>query len=121
MTRSILDTYFTHIFKDNKRSRKKLCHIHLTPHTPPILYLLSQSVTVVFTSSHDCHPASALSFLTVCLQVVFGHSLLFPSGAQVIATLLLLFWSCLCPIVFHLCCLTPSLLGFMSVFQGSLG
>ena len=122
MTRSILDTYFTHIFKNYKRSRKNLCHIHLTRHTSPILYPLSQSVAMVFTSSHDCHPASALSVSTVCLQVVFGLSLLlFPSGAQVIATLLLLFWSCLCPIVFHLCCLTPSLIGYMSVFQGPLG
>ena len=32
----------------------------------------SQLAAVVFTSSHDCHPASALSFSTVFLRVVFG-------------------------------------------------
>ena len=37
---------------------------------------------MVFTSFQDCHPASALSFSTVRLQVVFGLPLLlFPSGA----------------------------------------
>ena len=36
---------------------------------------------MVFTSFQDCHPASALSFSTVRLQVVFGPPLLlFPSG-----------------------------------------
>ena len=103
--------------------QKKFVSYTLTPHTSPILYPLSQSFAMVFTSSHDCHPASALSFSTVCLQVVFDLCLLplFPSGAQVIATLLLLFWSCLGPFVFHLCCFTPLLIGFMSVFQGPLG
>ena len=33
---------------------------------------LSRLAATVFTSSHDCHPASALSFSTVHLQVVFG-------------------------------------------------
>ena len=103
--------------------QKKFVSYTLTPHTSPILYPLSQSFAMVFTSSHDCHPASALSFSTVCLQVVFDLCLLplFPSGAQVIATLLLLFWCCLGPFVFHLCCFTPLLIGFMSVFQGPLG
>ena len=119
-----MDTCFTRIFKNYYNDPEKICVIYtLTPHTSPILYPLSQSFVMVFTSSHDCHPASALSFSTICLQVVFGLSLLplFPSGAQVIATLLLLFWSCLCPFVFHLFCFTPLLIGFMSVFQGPLG
>ena len=43
---------------------------------------LSRLTTMVFTSFQDCHPASALSFSTVRLQVVFGLPLLlFPSGA----------------------------------------
>ena len=32
----------------------------------------SRLAVVVFTSSHDCHPASALSFSTVLPRVVFG-------------------------------------------------
>ena len=32
----------------------------------------SRWAAVVFTSSHDCHPAFALSFSTVLLRVVFG-------------------------------------------------
>ena len=32
----------------------------------------SRLAAVVFTSSHDCHPAFALSFSTVLLRVVFG-------------------------------------------------
>ena len=48
----------------------------------------SRLAATVFTSSHDRHPASALSFSTVRLQVVFGLPLLlFPSGAQVTAML----------------------------------
>ena len=49
--------------------QKKFVSYTLTPHTSPILYPLSQSFAMVFTSSHDCHPASALSFSTVCLPV----------------------------------------------------
>ena len=57
---------------------------------------LSRLAATVFTSSHDRHPASALSFSTVRLQVVFGLPLLlFPSGAQVTAMLQSPFWSCL--------------------------
>ena len=42
----------------------------------------SRLAATVFTSSHDRHPASALSFSSVRLQVVFGLPLLlFPSGA----------------------------------------
>ena len=45
---------------------------------------LSRLTATVFASSHDCHPASALSFSTVRVQVVFGLPLLqFSSGAQV--------------------------------------
>ena len=78
---------------------------------------LSQLTATVFPSSHDCHPASALSFSTVLFQVVFGlRPLLFSSGAQVIAMLQLLFWSCLsiCSIILHLRCFTSLLMGFMS-------
>ena len=56
----------------------------------------SRLAATVFTSSHDRHPASALSFSTFRLQVVFGLPLLlFPSGAQVTAMLQSPFWSCL--------------------------
>ena len=56
----------------------------------------SRLAATVFTSSHDRHPSSALSFSTVRLQVVFGLPLLlFPSGAQVTAMLQSPFWSCL--------------------------
>ena len=79
---------------------------------------LSRLTATVFPSSHHCHPASALSFSTVVLfQVAFGLPLLlFPSGAQVIAMLQLLFWSCLsiCSIILHLRCFTSLLMGFMS-------
>ena len=83
---------------------------------------LSRLAAMVFTSSHDRHPASALSFSTVRLQVVFGLTLvLFPSGVQVIAMLQLLFWSCLsmCPIIFHLLCFTSLIVGFMSALSSS--
>ena len=33
---------------------------------------LSHLAVTVFTSSHDHHPASALTFSTICLQLVFG-------------------------------------------------
>ena len=84
---------------------------------------LSRLAAMVFTSSHDRHPASALSFSTVRLQVVFGLTLvLFPSGVQVIAMLQLLFWSCLsmCPIIFHLLCFTSLIVGFMSALSAAL-
>ena len=56
----------------------------------------TRSAADVLASAHDVHPASSLSFSTVRLQVVFGLPLLlFPSGAQVIAVLQSLFWSCL--------------------------
>ena len=83
---------------------------------------LSRLTATVFTSSHDCHPASALSFSTVRVQVAFGLPLLlFSSGAQVIAILQLLFWSCLsiCPIILHLRCFTSLLIGFMSALSSS--
>ena len=85
-----------------------MCHVlvwykpHLTYplralwHTRPSQSLSRLLAAMIFTSSHDRHPASALSFSTVRLQVVFGLPLvLFPSGVQVIAMLQLLFWSCL--------------------------
>ena len=51
----------------------------------------SRLAATVFTSSHDRHPSSALSFSTVRLQVVFGLPLhLFPSSM-----LQSPFWSCL--------------------------
>ena len=57
---------------------------------------LSWSAATIRTSFHDFQPASSLSFSTVHLQVVFGLPLLLlPSGAQIIAMLQLLFWSCL--------------------------
>ena len=65
-------------------------------------------------SSHDLHPASALSFSTVRRHVVFGLPLfLFPSGAQVIATFMRLCLSCrkMCPIIFHLLLFTSLLSG----------
>lgn len=95
--------------------QKKFVSYTLTPHTSPILFPLSQSFAMVFTSSHDCRPASALSFSTVCLQVVFGLSLLplFPSGAHcyVAVALLVLSWSIRLPSMllhpfthrFHVC------------------
>lgn len=56
-----------------------------------------------FASFLDCHPASTLSFSTVCLHVVFGFlRLLFLSGAQVIVMLQSLFWSCLSILSNHL-------------------
>ena len=56
-----------------------------------------------FASFLDCHPASTLSFSTVCLHVVFGFlHLLFLSGAQVIVMLQSLFWSCLSILSNHL-------------------
>ena len=56
----------------------------------------SRLAGMVFTSSHDCHAASFFSLSTVSLHVVLGLPLLrFPSGAQVIAMLQSLFWSCL--------------------------
>ena len=76
---------------------------------------LSWLTATVFPSSHNFHPASALSFSTVLFQVAFCLPLLlFSSGAQVIAMLQLLFWSCICSIIFHLCCFTSLLIGFMS-------
>ena len=63
-----MDTYFTHIFKDYKRSRKKLCHIHLTPHTSPILYPLS-SISVSHSGLHILPrlPSCFCPFLFNCL------------------------------------------------------
>ena len=56
----------------------------------------SRLVVMVLTSSHDSYPAFFLSFSTVHLQVVFGLPLLlFPTGAQVMAALQSLFWSCI--------------------------
>ena len=56
----------------------------------------SRLPVMVLTSSHDSYPAFFLSFSSVRLQVVFGlHLLLFPSGAQVMAVLQSLFWSCI--------------------------
>ena len=84
---------------------------------------LSRLAAMVFTVSPDRHPASALSFSTVRLQVVFGPPLvLFPSGVQVIAMLQSLFWSCLsmCPIIFHLRCFTSLIVGFMSALSQQL-
>ena len=76
----------------------------------------------VFTSSHNCLPASALSFSTDLLQVVFGFPfLLFPSVTQVIAMLQSLFWSCLsiCLIIFRLRYFTSLLIGFISALYSS--
>ena len=42
------------------------------PHPPFPPPRLSHLAVTVFTSSHDRHPASALTFSTVCLQLVFG-------------------------------------------------
>ena len=59
---------------------------HIRPQQRPLHF--SRFAASVFTFSHDCHPASALSFSTVFLHVVFGLlPLLFPSAAQVIAML----------------------------------
>ena len=83
---------------------------------------LSRLAATVFACSHDCHSASALSFSTVRVQVAFGLPLLlFSSGAQVIAMLQLLFWSCLsiCSIILHLRCFTSLLIGFMSALSSS--
>ena len=56
-----------------------------------------------FASFLDGHPASTLSFSTVCLHVVFGFlRRLFLSGAQVIVMLQSLFWSCLSILSNHL-------------------
>ena len=63
----------------------------------------SRLAAMVLTSSRDSYPAFFLSFSTVRLQLVFGLSLLlFPSGAQFIAVLQSLFWSCISPIMSHL-------------------
>ena len=83
---------------------------------------LPRSAATIRTSVHDFQPASSLSFSTVRIQVVFGLPLLlFPSGAGVIATLQLLFWSYLsiCPIIFHLRHFTSSLSGFMSALSNN--
>ena len=78
---------------------------------------LSRLAAMVFASSHDCHPASALSFSTVCLQVVFGLPLLlFLSGAQVTAMLQSLFWSCLSILSNHL----PSVLLHLFLIYSSV-
>ena len=42
------------------------------PLPPPPPSRLSHLAVTVFTSSHDRHPASALTYSTVCLQLVFG-------------------------------------------------
>ena len=42
------------------------------PRFPPPPSRLSHLAVTVFTSSHDRHPASALTYSTVCLQLVFG-------------------------------------------------
>ena len=77
----------------------------------------SRLVVMVLTSSHDSYPAFYLSFSTVHLQVVFSLPLfLFPSGAQVMAVLQSLFWSCIMVYIRsspHLRCFTTSLKGFM--------
>ena len=85
---------------------------------------VSPLASMVFTSSHDHHLACALSFSTVCLQVVCGLPLLlFLSGAQVIVMLQSLFLSCpiMCPIIFYLRCFTSnsSLIGFVSALCSS--
>ena len=68
------------------------------------LHLSQLAATVFQTASFlDCHPASTLSFSTVCLHVVFGFlRLLFLSGAQVTVMLQSLFWSCLSILSNHL-------------------
>ena len=56
----------------------------------------SRLVVMVLTSSHDSYPAFFLSFSTVHLQIGFGLPLLlFSTGAQVMAALQSLFWSCI--------------------------
>ena len=78
---------------------------------------LSWLAATVFASSHYCHPASALSFSTVCLQVVFGLPLLlFLSGAQVTAMFQSLFWSCLSILSNHL----PSVLLHLFLIYSSV-
>ena len=68
---------------NNNNSNKNVFYSILRPSQ-----MLSRLPAVVFTSSHDRHPASALSFSTVRLQAVFALLLLlFPSGVQVIAML----------------------------------
>ena len=46
----------------------------LVAHKARVLLLISIAA-MVFASFHDCHPASTLSFSTVCLQAVFGFPL----------------------------------------------
>ena len=92
----------------------------LVAHKARVLLLISIAA-MVFASFHDCHPASTLSFSTVCLQAVFGFPLhlfffLVPKSL-LCCSVAFLDWSChsiLCPIIFHLCCFPSLLKGFMS-------
>lgn len=98
------------------------CIVAHTPVRPP----QSPSTNLILVSCYSlCFlpqlPSCFCSFLFNCLPPgdFWPSSSSFPSGDQVIAMLPLLFWSCLsiCLIIFHLCCFTSLLIGFVFHLQ----
>ena len=61
-----------HLTSPHLSSQSLMAHKAFTGPTPPPPPLISNLAVTVFTSSHDRHPASALTYSTVCLQLVFG-------------------------------------------------
>ena len=102
MTRSILDTYFTHILKNYKQSRKKLCHIHLTPGLHILPRLPSCFCPFLF------NPSPSSGFWSFSSS---SFSLWHPSHCYIAVALLVLSWSIRLPSMllhpfthrFHVC------------------